>query len=363
MSAPEDAPVGGANNPGHERAAAVELQSAALLPGTTANEIAWLLWGLALLSAMAGLLSRAVEPALPGVWMGIDHFITAVKLGGALSSQLFAVVGSVAVFMLTFLTVRATHLPSYVRAYSVGSSALVVLAVVVAALSRKLPEGAALVLSGTAAIWAVMSARLALRFSNLRAAALVMGMIAIGGVMRIGSIILADVTAATGSDLAEVGARIAATIAQLTEAVAVATVAVWLVLRTPAERSRGKHPRWISLAVSILGASGLLVVAELGRAADVSGGHVFMARALTELLRQPEPYLPWLVRGFIELWGWWLVAVTLVVAPRTRLMSAVVALSLVARTSLEVPLCAMALSTAALALAQHPGPVIPKPHP
>src|SRR5690606_11442223 len=57
-------------------------------------------WIVALLGVVSGLLARAVEPALPGVWVGMGHVITSVKLASALASQLFAVGAAAMVLVL-----------------------------------------------------------------------------------------------------------------------------------------------------------------------------------------------------------------------------------------------------------------------
>lgn len=328
---------------------------AATLASSSIDEPALLIWFVALLAMLAALLARAIEPALPGVWLSIDHVITAVKLGGALASQLFAVVSSAVVIGLVLSTVRTHNLPAYYRAYSVGAGVLVILAVMVAS-ARKLPQGATLVLAAVSAVLAIMGARLSVRFVNLRGSALVVGFLGIGGVVRIVSILLAELTTLTGSDVALLGARVAATIASLFEMFSMITAAIWYARRSRAERTRRRWPRWPTLALALLCAVLGIIVALKGRDADVSGGHVFVARALTELLHHPEPYVPWFVRAFFELSAWCLTLVTLLLCPRTRLMSAVVALALVAGITLEVPLCAMALTIAALALVHHPGP-------
>jgi len=345
MSAPEDAPADAVARP----------VPAASPASSSIDEPALLIWFVALLAMLAALLARAIEPALPGVWFGIDHVITAVKLGGALASQLFAVVSSAVVIGLVLSTVRTTSLPAYFRAYSVGAGVLVILAVMVAS-ARKLPQGATLVLAAASGALAIMAARLSVRFVNLRGAALVIGFAAIGGVVRIVSILLAELTTLTGSDVALTSARIAATGASAFEIFAVVTAAVWYVRRSRAERVRRRWPRWPTLTLAIVCAVLGIIAALRGRDADVSGGELFVARALTELLHHPEPYLPWFVRAFFELSTWCVTLVTLLLCPRTRLMSAAVALGLVAGITLEVPLCAMALSIAALTLVHHPGP-------
>ncbi|MCA9625786.1 MAG: hypothetical protein KC731_42480, partial [Myxococcales bacterium] len=82
------------------RLATAEPTQALAPTGETPN----VLWAMAWLAVLATLASRAVAPALPGVWVGVDHLITAAKLGAAITSQFFAVASTAVVMGLVLAT-------------------------------------------------------------------------------------------------------------------------------------------------------------------------------------------------------------------------------------------------------------------
>ena len=92
-----------------------------------------------------------------------------------------------------------------------------------------------------------------------------------------------------------------------------------------------------------------------GRDPEAGGAALLMARTVAHLLVHPEPYLPFVVRACAELLAWLAMVAALVVRPGTRVMSAAVALALLAGGGLDAPLGAVSLAVAALALARHPG--------
>jgi hypothetical protein len=324
-----------------------------LNPDRELGHASGVLWAVASLAALAALLSRAVEPALPGVWVGVDHVITAVKLVSAISSQLFAVSSSAVMIGLVLATVRS-RLPPHLRAFSVCAGVLVVLAVLIASAVR-LPNPSRLVLAFTAAALSLMAAKSSARFLNLRAAALLLAVMSVASLVRIIAIVFAGYANAGAPDAILLAARVAATVGSAVEALGVLVAVAWLVLKSPRTGKR-PEPRWQLLAVTlVLGLAGTFVV-HLGLDPESSGGALLVARAVRRLLLLPEPYLPLMLRVVVEVLLWLVVLLTLVLTPRSRLMSAVVALALVARGTPDIPLCAMAMVLASLALLQHPGP-------
>jgi len=119
---------------------------------------------------------------------------------------------------------------------------------------------------------------------------------------------------------------------------------------------RLRRPRWILLAVLLVLAGALVFVIHRGQDPEASGASLLIARAVHELLTHPEPYVPELLRIGIESVTWVTVLAVLIFNPRGRMMSAAVALALVARGNLDIPLCAGLLAIAALVLGLHPGP-------
>ncbi len=312
------------------------------------------MWGLAILALAAALISRAFEPALPGVWVGVDHIITAVKLGAALLSQLVAVVSAAVVVGLIVATVRST-LPAYLRAYAVGAGVLVVLAVMIASAVR-LPHVSRLVVAGAAALLVLLCARFSVRIFTHRAAALILAAMAAAGLVRVLAIALSPLAVAGASPAVLAAVRSVVTLASATELAGLILALIWLVSQPGSGQVKLPRPRWILAGGLLLVAGGVLFVVVRGQDPEASGVSVLLARAVQELQTQPQPYGPAVVRGYLEIVNWLVVLAILIFNPRGRLMSASVALALVARSTLEIPLCAALLAIGALVLSLHPGP-------
>jgi len=321
---------------------------------TPRGEAPTVLWVMALVGVVAALVSRGVAPALPGVWVGVDHAIMGLKLGGALVSQLFAVASAAVIIGLVLGTVRSS-LPPYLRAFAAGTGVLCILAVMIASAVR-LPHASRIVLAGATGALALMGAVSAARFFTSRAPAIVIGSVAVAGLIRVVTIVLATYVV---SDATVMVARITATISWLLEIASIGVALVWLVTqpRVVGETlRRPKRPRWLLLAALILVATGALAAVVLGTAPDATGVTLLLSRSVEQLLSNPSPYgVPW-VREAVEVLRWVVVAGVLVVNPRGRMMASSVALALVAAGVLEVPLCAASLVIATLSLGLHPGP-------
>ena len=316
------------------------------------------LWTLALVAGLSALSARALEPALPGIWVGVDHIITGVKLIGAVASQLFAVASTAVIIGLVLSTVKSS-LPAYLRAFSVGAGVLTILAVMIASAVR-LPEMSRLVLAGTTALLAILCIQLSARLFSLRAASLVLGFVALAGVVRIPTIVLTELGQAADADTFVLLARIAATIASLLEIAAVLVAVVWVMsagrARAKPNAKTARWPRGVAVGAVVTLAVVTTYLAALGGELEASKSLLLISRSWRELLTNPAPYTPELARVFVEVTRYALVATVLILRPRGPLMSAAVAFGLVAGGALEVPLCAASLVIGALALALHPGP-------
>jgi hypothetical protein len=305
---------------------------------------------LALLAFVAALLSRVVEPALPGVWVGIDHLITAVRLVAAGSAQLFAVSSAATVVLLVVHTAKSA-LPAWLRAASVAAGGLVALAVMIAS-TLTLPASSGLVLGGAAAALGVLVAVHIARYYTLRAAALVLALLAGAGIVRLGAVAVAEWAGPLSEGPLLLAVRIASTVAWVFHALALVVSAVWT-----ATHNGGGSRVWRGVLLALVAAATVMVVlvAKRGEDPEASGVVLFVARATRQLVVEPGPFIPIL--------GQWVVACAAqLVVPfvlttvRDRILAGAVALGLVAGSTLDVPLCAAALATAALALAHHPGP-------
>lgn len=312
------------------------------------------LWIMALIAVVAALVSRGVAPALPGVWVGVDHAITGLKLGAALISQFFAVSSAAVIIGLVLGTVRSA-LPAYLRAFAAGTGVLCILAVMIASAVR-LPHASRLVLAVATGALAVMGGLSAARFFTSRAPAIVIGSVAVAGLVRVLTILLAG---QARSDVVVVVARVTATVSWLFEVASIVVAIVWLLTQprvVSGELRRPVRPRWWLLGALIAAAAAVGTSVVIGSAPDAKGAPLLLARSVEHLLANPSPYgLPW-AREVVEVVRWLVVVAVMVVNPRGRMMASSVALALVATGVLEVPLCAAALVIAVLSLGLHPGP-------
>ncbi len=316
-----------------------------------------MLWILAAIAALAALFSRAIDPALPGLWVGIDHVITAIKLAGAVTSQLFAVASTAVVIGLVLATVKSA-LPAYLRAFSVGAGVLTVLAVMIAA-AVNLPEPSRLVLAATTATITFMCVLLSARLYTLRAASICLGSVAFAGAVRVITIIVASYLSGADAGPLATLARVTATLSSAGEMAAVLVATVWLGTRPRplgGASSAAGRIRPLLLGAVLLGGGGLTALVVLGSDPEAGKPLLLVARAFTELMSNPAPYTPELVRVFVEALRWCVVIAALAVRPRGAMMAAAVAYGLVAAGTLEAPLCAVSLVIGALVLALHPGP-------
>lgn len=316
-------------------------------------------WGIGLLVAVAAvaivsqIVSRGVAPALPGVWMGADHAITAIKLGAALSSQLFAVTATMFVMGLTLAVVQGA-VPAALRAFSVGVGVLTVLAVVIATMVR-LPEISRLVLAVAASTLALACGHVAARYFTSRAPALVGAAVGVGGVARAVAIVVAGRATADKDATLAVVARLAATLSQALVLAAVVIALVWLVTTPRLGRSRGASSVVALAAVLAMAAAGA-IAAQVGGDPEAEGAVLLTARTFEQLVARPLPYGPPALYAGLEGLRWLAAAALLILAPRSRAMAAGAALALAAGATLEIPLCAAALVIASLALVLQPGP-------
>ena len=271
------------------------------------------LWIMALIGVIAALVSRGVAPALPGVWVGVDHAITGLKLGAALLSQFFAVASAAVIIGLVLGTIRSSQ-PAYLRAFAAGTGVLCILAVMIASAVR-LPHASRLVLAVATGALAVMGGVSAARFFTSRAPAIVVGAVAVSGLIRVLTILLAG---QARSDALVVVARVTATLSWLLGAASIVVAIVWLLTQprvVAGELSRPRRPRWWLLAVLLVAAAAVGAAVVVGSAPDAKGAPLLLARSVERLLSNPSPYaFPW-AREAVEIVRW-LVVVAVMVSTR-----------------------------------------------
>ncbi len=322
------------------------------------------LWLTAILAVAAALLVRAVQPALPGVWVGVGHVITALKLAGAFSSQLCAVACSGLIVAMVIVVARGS-LPSGLRAFSVGIAMMIVLALLISTgmlavgirwlsgrrLTMRLPTESALVLAGSVGIFVVAAAWTRSQLQALRGPSLVLGAVGESSLVRVVAVGVAHVALRDSSVALHVVARSVATLGFLLELSAVGVAVAWLATTWPARSKAGSRKAALVFVAVLLGAAALAsYMVFAGRSPESRGVALFVARAAEQLASQPVPYMPWLVVTFVDFVGWLVVLSTLLLVMRGRLLAAALALALLARGGLEAPLSAAALALAACAL-------------
>ena len=322
------------------------------------------LWLTAFLTVVAALLVRAIQPALPGVWVGVGHVITALKLAGALSSQLCAVASAALIVAMVVVVARGS-LPSGLRAFSVGVAMMVVLSLLISTgmlatvirwlmgrrLTVRLPVESALVLAGAVGVFVMAAAHLRSRLHALRGPSLVVGAVGTSSLVRVVAVGCAYIAQRSGSATVHAVSRSLATLGFVLELVAVTVALVWMASawpQRPAGRARKSGLALLAVVLVVAALTSYLTLA--GRDPEARGIAVLFARAAERLTSHPLPYLPGLVIAFVEAVSWLLVLSTLLLVVRGRLLAAAVALALLARGGLESPLAAAALALAACAL-------------
>ncbi|MBI4699870.1 MAG: hypothetical protein HY744_01665 [Deltaproteobacteria bacterium] len=310
--------------------------------GDEVDVLARLLRWAACLGLVAALLDRGVAPALAGVGVGLGTAIAWVERLASLLSQLLAVVLVLATIRLT-LPLWRSPLPASWRIFAVAVGGVVVMGAMTAS-AVPVPLGTALACAGGAVGLALWTGGSALRWPGLRGPALVLVAVAAAGVPRLAAVALAYHAGELGSARLFVGARAAATAAVLLDVAACVVGMAWLGSRP------GRRPRLVP-GVALIVAAGLLArLSFAGSEPGAPGVLILLGRVLDRLVSFPAPVLPDPARFFAEALAWLVAAAVLAGKRRRPLGATVVALALLARGAVEMPLCAAALVLAALGL-------------
>ena len=306
---------------------------------------------LAAVGVLAMVLGRALAPALAGSGVGMSGLIHGVGLAGAVASQIFALVAMM-VAILAVLAASRSRLPLAVRVGALTLGGFAILPTVWA-LHQPVPDLSAALVGGSAALLALAATPSALRSPFARGPAIVVGLVALGGLVRLGAVALAIQAAVPGwSRLAPV-ANVAATAAFLSDTLALAVAVGWIAARS---RRLSSPSSMVLLALALLCTRQALA----GRADDLRPLDVMLWRAAARLTSRPDPALPIAFQVFVAFLGP-IVAASALLARSTSgplaPVGAAVALALCARGSVEMPPCALMLMVAAvgLALSAHEG--------
>jgi hypothetical protein len=302
-----------------------------------------LAWVAAVLGLLGALATRALAPALAGVWVGTDELVAWVELVAAVLAQSFALVGLSSALGQTVLLARGSR-PVVLRALGVGVAGLVAMAMA-SSMFVVLPEMSGLVAGIGAASFALMAALRAGRDRAARWLALVLGACATAGLLRMASWALLDWLRTEAappwfSTLAGAGAAGALGL----DLVALAAGFGWLL----GPRIRAGRVAVVVLALGLAAGWTWLSVRE--PSPDSAGAVVWLGRALDRLVVGPIPWLPPAGRAMVEASAVALAAASLARPAPTRIGAAVVALAVVGRAALEAPACALSLLLGAMLL-------------
>jgi hypothetical protein len=317
----------------------------------------------AMIALFAVLLGRAIGPAVVGIGVGMNGLIASVDYAGKIASQLFAMLAIV--FAISeILAVSRSRLPAMVRLGAPGLGGVVILVSLLAAPRREmLPALMVGLMVLCASALALLSAGSALRAPFARAAAIVVGLVGLAGVVRLLAVGLAYQAVEPGWSRLALGAKSVATVGLLLELGAAFIATAWI-----AARAR----KLTSPATLVVLGLALLFTRQALRADldDASIFSLFLRRAAERLVTRPEPFLPPGLSIFLAFLAPLVAGATLLlrsapppreegsgqparpsVAPVPPAVRAALALALLVRGAPEMPVSGLLLVIAALSVA------------
>jgi hypothetical protein len=340
-------------------------------PRTRSEQRAWDRGGLtltlfAVVAFVASSVGRSMAPALFGAATGLATFIDRTEHVASMLSQVVAA-GGVA-FALRSVATTFTH-----TSLGIGYRMLIIPAGTAASVLTMVATGRALepelgcALTVAALTAAGASAAVAMLSPGTRALGFALALSALAGAFDLGGIRLSQSALENASAGAYKAAGVLATIGFGFEALLVVLVFGWLAQR---RSGRALLLTFLSLALVILW--GLALRGE--HRTSASAWQVVVARAVMSWLRSPSPLVPPLARLLLEA-ATTVGTVAALAASRRAPLAALLALCLIARGATDIPLPALLLLVAALAVpasfrfAMPPGGaagvrrIAPHPHP
>jgi hypothetical protein len=296
---------------------------------------------LALLALLASVSGRLLSPALFGAATGIERWIQVTQATANLASPIVAV-GGVA------FTLRAVGVTLTKRSLGIAYRVLVIpaaiatSAVLMAAVAHVLDPPLVSVLAVSAIVTAAMGVPIALSRPATRAVGIVLGLTALSGAFDFAGVRLSlwavDRLSATYFRLASA----LVTCGFVLEVVLVAVAFTCLAYRRPVRTA-------VFTGATIVLTLLVAWTVHAGTQPYAGTGPVVVARAVSELLRPPAPLVPPPLRLTLEMASLVAAVAALVLARRSP-PAALIALCLLARGSLDVPIPALLLVVAAIAV-------------
>ena len=339
MSAPEDAsPIDEGKGP-----------PAAAPPPRSGIPILRLVPPFAALAILASILGRAVGPSMEGLAVGLGRLISAVQIAGGVLSQVLAV-AAIVLAMGEILVASRSRVPAAVRLGSIGLGGGVVLACFLASPRREsLPDALVVLMSASAIGLSLLSGVTALKTPYARAAGMILGLVGAGSLLRLIAVVIAvqasERFAAVASGVAAAGF--------LAGVLAMAIAAAWIASRSGKLASPGTL---LPLALALY----LTQKAIQADAEDADTVSVLVRRAVEHLIVRPRPLLPIGFQIFAALLAPLLAIAALASRPARGAsaaalsppaIGAAIALALLVRDAVDMPLGALSLVIAGLTAA------------
>lgn len=296
----------------------------------------WVRW-LGLWAVAAALLGRGVAPALRG--LAAERVVRPVEVIAGVLSQglLLALVGA-----LVVLTSSMLRLPRLPMAYRMAVTALggIALGLAVPASMARLGSEFSVVLGTVAALAALAGAAQAFAGRSTSLLGVVLALGASGTLTRQAAWGMAQLGATRGVVALGTAARWVALGAMVLQVLLVTVALGWLATR---------RPRWVSAATMLCSGLGLAVAACVERVGSTMAlGPMLASRAALMQLSVPMPPAPLGLRIFLGVTAQLLGLLAISSRREAPAVAGSLALLLVAGLDLDVPLCALAATVAAL---------------
>jgi hypothetical protein len=307
----------------------------------------------AALMILTSILGRAVGPSMEGLAVGLGRLISLVQRSGDVLSQGLAV-AAIVLAMGEILVASRSRMPAPLRLGSIGLGGGVVLACFLASPRREsLPDALILLMSASAIVLALLSGVTALKIPYARAAGMILGLVGAGSLLRLIAEVIAAQAGARGGERLAVVASGVATAGFVAGLLAMAIAAAWIASRSGKLASPGTL---VPLALALV----LTQKALHADAEDAGALSVLVRRAVEHLMMRPRPLLPLGFQIFAALLGPLLAVAALASRPARGAsaaalsppaIGAAIALALLMRDAVDMPLGALALVIAGLTAA------------
>ena len=291
------------------------------------------------LGFLATLLGKNVVPAAYGLGTGLDAFLDRADIGADFLTFFFAALALATTSLQLVHTARDGRLTLAYRVTSIAAGALVV-ALVTPALPIRLPDIGLWMTATASIVVAGVAANQALRAAPTRALGLVLSGLTVAAALHLAALQLAN-SPLTKTLLLSRGL---ATASMVLDGLALAVAFIWL-----SSRSKGRTNLSLLIALSL--ASTVFWLARQGGHAAETAAVVLARRVVTDLSWGPSSFFVPEVRQLLELASLALAGAALFVRTGANAIAAPLALVLVARPTVDVPLSATALTLAALTAA------------